>query len=84
MTPPTTIYCIDTSSVIKWYVEEYPPSIFEKLQARIVELIVAGRLRAPKAVFDEVKPGDDCHEWCKAQADLFVEESVEVQKIVSA
>jgi len=81
--PPTTIYCIDTSSIIKWYVEEYPPSIFEGLQERIEELIAAGRLLSPKAVFDEIKPGDDCHKWCKAQTDLFVEESVSVQGIVS-
>jgi len=82
--PPTTIYCIDTSSIIKWYVEEYPPSIFEGLQERIEELIAAGRLRSPKAVLDEIKPGDDCHKWCKAQTDLFVEESISVQEIVRA
>jgi hypothetical protein len=81
--PPTPIYCIDTSSIIKWYVEDYPPSIFEGLQERIEELIAAGRLLSPKAVFDEIKPGDDCHKWCKAQTDLFVEESVSVQGIVS-
>jgi hypothetical protein len=81
---PTTIYCIDTSSIIKWYVEDYPPSIFEGLQDRVEELILAGRLRSPKAVFDEIKPGDDCHKWCKSQTDLFVEESVSVQGIVSA
>jgi hypothetical protein len=81
--PPTTIYCIDTSSIIKWYVEDYPPSIFEGLQERIEELIVAGRLRSPKAVFDEIKSGDDCHEWCKAQTGLFLEESEAVQAIVS-
>jgi hypothetical protein len=50
---------------------------------RIEELIAAGRLLSPKAVFDEIKPGDDCHKWCKAQTDLFVEESVSVQGIVS-
>jgi hypothetical protein len=41
-------------------------------------------LRSPKAVFDEIRPGDDCHKWCKAQTDLFVEESVSVQEIVRA
>jgi hypothetical protein len=80
--PPKTIYCIDTSSIIKWYVEDYPPAIFEGLQERVEELIEAGRLRSPKAVFDEIKPGDDCHKWCKAQTDLFIEESVAVQGIV--
>jgi len=48
----------------------------------VEELIAAGRLRSPKAVFDEIKPGDDCHTWAKGQTDLFVEESVPVQQIV--
>jgi hypothetical protein len=61
MVAPTTIYCIDTSSIFKWYIEVYPPTIFEGLQERIEELIEAGRLRSPKAVLDEIKPGDDCH-----------------------
>jgi Domain of unknown function (DUF4411) len=82
--PPPTIYCIDTSSIIKWYVEDYPPSIFEGLQDRIEELIAAGRLFSPRAVLDEIKPGDDCHKWCKGQDGLFTEESVSVQGIVSA
>jgi hypothetical protein len=43
------------------------------------DLIAAGRLRAPKAVFDEIKPGDDCHKWAKGQSDLFIEESMAVQ-----
>lgn len=81
MAPPI-IYCIDTSSIIKWYVETYPPIIFPRLQARIEELITIGRMRAPKAVFDEIRPGDDCHAWAKGQSELFVEESVAVQAIV--
>jgi hypothetical protein len=79
---PKTIYVIDTSSIIKWHVEEYPPSIFEKLVDRVEELIVQGRLTSPRAVFDEIKPGDDCHTWCKGQTGLFVEESAPVQTIV--
>ena len=82
MADPETIYIIDTSSIIKWYVEEYPPSIFEKLVDRMEELIDQGRLKSPRAVFDEIRPGDDCHTWCKGQTDLFVEESVSVQTIV--
>jgi hypothetical protein len=80
--PASTIYSIDTSSIIKWYVEDYPPSIFETLVDRVEDLIKAGRLRSPKAVFDEIKPGDDCHKWCKGATELFVEESVSVQAIV--
>ncbi|MDQ0473441.1 DUF4411 family protein [Labrys wisconsinensis] len=76
-----SIYCIDTSSILTWYVDIYPPAIFPKLPERIEQLVEVGRMRAPKAVFDEIK-SDDCHKWAKAQTDLFVEESVAVQRIV--
>lgn len=78
----TTIYCIDTSSVFEWYIRRYPPALLPKLPERIEGLIAAGRLRAPKAVLDEIKPGDDCHTWAKGQTDLFVEESTDIQKHV--
>jgi hypothetical protein len=77
-----TIYCIDTSSIFEWYVRTYPPSIFPGLPKRLEGLIAAGRLFSPKAVLDEIRPGDECHKWVKAQADLFVEESVPVQHLV--
>jgi hypothetical protein len=77
-----SIYCIDTSSIFEWFIRTYPPSILPALPDRMEELIAAGRLRAPKAVLDEIKPGDDCYKWAKAQSELFVEESVAVQKIV--
>lgn len=75
-------YCIDTSSILEWYVRRYPPDILPGLPARMEELIAAGRLRAPKIVFDEIKPGDDVHAWAKGQDELFVEESVDVQLVV--
>jgi hypothetical protein len=84
MSQPGAIYCIDTSSIIHWFVEVYPPSIFPGLVGRVEDLIINGRLRAPKAVFDEVRPGDDCHSWAKAQAALFHEESQQVQSVVSS
>jgi hypothetical protein len=77
-----SIYCIDTSSIIGWFVESYPPTIFPGIQARVEELVAAGRMRAPKAVFDEIRPGDDCYMWAKSQSELFVEESAAVQLIV--
>lgn len=79
--PP--VYCIDTSSILVWFVDTYPPTIFPGLLARMEELIDAGRLRSPKAVLDEIRPGDDCHKWCKEQFALFLEEPVAVQRIVS-
>ena len=78
----SAIYCIDTSSILESFVDTYPPSIFPKLPERIEMLIAAGRMRSPKAVLDEIKPGDDCHKWVKGQTDLFVEESGPVQQLV--
>jgi uncharacterized protein DUF4411 len=60
----------------------YPPSIFDTLRDYVGDLVDADRLRSPKAVLDELKPGDDCHEWCKDEDKLFVEESTSVQTIV--
>jgi len=76
--PP--VYCIDTSSVLVWFVETYPPTIFPGLLARVEGLIDAERLCAPKAVLDEIRPGDDCHKWAKAQTALFLEETVAIQR----
>lgn len=80
--PPATRYSIDTSSVFEWFVRRYPPTIFPGLQTRVEDLVSAGRLRSPKAVLGEIRPGDDCHQWAKGQADLFVDEDRSVQVIV--
>jgi hypothetical protein len=82
MSGTPSIYCIDTSSILKWFVDTYPPAIFPGLVTRMENLIDAGRLRAPRAVFDEIRPGDDCHAWARAQTALFLEETVAVQRIV--
>jgi hypothetical protein len=82
MPPALPVYCIDTSSILVWFVDTYPPTIFPGLLARMKALIDAGRLRSPKAVLDEIRPGDECHKWCKEQAALFLEEPVAVQRIV--
>jgi hypothetical protein len=82
--PPAEVssYCIDTSSILLWFIDIYPPSIFPGLTPRIEALIASGRLRAPRVVFDEIRPGDDCYDWAKAQPELFLEEPVDVQRIV--
>jgi hypothetical protein len=82
MPAASSVYCIDTSSILVWFVDTYPPTIFPGLLARMEELVDAGRLRSPKAVLDEIRPGDDCHKWCKEQSALFLEEPVAVQRIV--
>ncbi len=79
------VYCLDTSSAIEWFVRTYPPSILPNLPERMEALIDAGRLRAPKAVLDEIsRIDDDCCKWAKAQTELFIEESIAVQRIVRA
>jgi hypothetical protein len=80
--PSPPIYCIDTSSILEWFVRRYPPELLPSLPAKMEALVTDGRLRAPKAVMDEIRPGDDCHKWAKAQTELFVEESIAVQSIV--
>jgi len=79
-----TVYCIDTSSIFEWFVRRYPPSILPNLPDRMEALMAAGRLKAPKIVLDEIRPGenDPCYLWAKAQTELFVEESQAVQRIV--
>ena len=54
------------------------PGLPERMEA----LIAAGRLRSPRAVLDEIRTGDDCYAWAKAQTDLFIEEATSVQRIV--
>src|ERR1700722_16646500 len=81
--PPPQTYCLDTSSTIEWFVRSYPPSILPNLPERMEALIATDRLRAPKAVLDELtRIDDDCCRWAKAQTGFFLEEPVEVQRIV--
>lgn len=75
-------YVIDTSSIIHWYVETYPPDILPRLPARIEELIAEGRLIAPLVVRDEIRPGDELHTWAKGQDGLFLEEDEAIQRHV--
>jgi hypothetical protein len=82
MSGARSIYCIDTSSILLWFVEIYPPTILPGLVARMEQLVDAGRLRSPKAEFSEIRPGDDCHAWARAQTALFLDEPVAVQRIV--
>jgi hypothetical protein len=82
MAPPQ-VYCLDTSSTIEWYVRRYPPSILPTLPRRVEALVAEGRLRSPRSVLDELnRIDDDCCKWAKAQADLFLEETADVQRVV--
>lgn len=73
-------YVIDTSALIHWYVETYPPILLPKLPDRIEGLIAEGRLVAPIEVESELeRQADDLLEWAKGNPALFVEEDENVQ-----
>jgi hypothetical protein len=79
-------YSIDTSSLIRWYVEHYSPDVFEGLPSRLSALIEEGRLRAIRHIRDgEIRDSEDDEtlaKWCKAQEKLYVDESEEIQEKV--
>ena len=51
---PSQIYYIDTSYILHWFIDTYPPAIFPGVQTRVENLVALERLCAPKTVFDEV------------------------------
>ncbi|MCA9466826.1 MAG: DUF4411 family protein [Nitrospira sp.] len=87
-------YCIDTSSLINWWDEDYSPDVFEGLPDRLSELINEGRLRSIRAVQDEIKDSDpqskeiNLCKWCKAQGDFYLPDDeavqIEVRKIMAS
>jgi hypothetical protein len=78
-------YSIDTSALVDWWVRYYPPQSFPSLVKHVEALIAAGDLRASREVLDELQRQDDeLSKWAKDHADLFVEDSDEVQDAVSA
>jgi hypothetical protein len=55
----TTIYCIDTSTVIDAGERYYPIDIFPAFWDKLDGLIQAGRLKAPQTLIDELEAKDD-------------------------
>jgi len=69
----STIYCIDTSSLIEASTRYYPSSSFPSLWVRLETLINDGRLCAPEEVQGEIAKQDDyLKEWGRAHHGLFV------------
>jgi Domain of unknown function (DUF4411) len=57
-------YCIDTSSIIDAGERYYPPDVFPAFWERLDGLVVAGRLKAPDTLIDELKKkGDEWRDW---------------------
>ena len=88
MPPDPPHYCIDTSSLINWWDEDYSPDVFEGLPDRVAELINAGRLCSTRSVHDEIKDSDpkssqiNLAKWGKRQPGFYLEDDEEVQQKV--
>lgn len=75
-------YCIDTSSLINWWDEDYTPEVLEGLPERLTDLIKEGRLRSTRSVQDEIKDSDSkltLAKWCKSHIDFYMDDDVPVQ-----
>src|SRR5690606_38720415 len=88
MTSSLRHYCIDTSSLINWWDEDYTPEVFEGLPDRLAELIEQGRLISPRAVQDEIKDSDpkvkplSLARWCRGHVAFYLEDDEHVQRHV--
>lgn len=75
-------YCIDTSSLINWWDEDYGPDVFASLPDRLAALIKEGRLHSIRAVHDEIKDSMrpvTLAKWCRSQADFYIEDDEAIQ-----
>ena len=82
MSTPLPHYCIDTSSLINWWDEDYTPEVFEGLPDRLADLIAQGRLRSTRAVQEEIKDGLSkvtLAKWCKSHIDFYIEDDPPAQ-----
>lgn len=90
MTTSLPYYCIDTSSLIHWWDEDYTPEVFEGLPDRLAALINEGRLRSTRSVREEIKDRDSkltLAKWCKSHVDFYIEDDppaqLEVRQIMT-
>ncbi|MGK5112777.1 DUF4411 family protein [Geodermatophilus sp. CPCC 205506] len=76
-----TFYSFDTSAFINGRRDLLRPTVFQTLWKRIEEEIVAGSIRCPDLVRDEIsRREDEVHEWVKAQVGLFVPLEEDIQR----
>jgi hypothetical protein len=77
------VYCIDTSSLIGAFVRHYPQSSFPGFWREFEQLIDAGRVFSPRAVYDELKDrNDDLTAWAKNHDTIFLPPSVDTMVFV--
>lgn len=66
-------YIIDTSSLVKLN-RENPLDVYPSVWKKLETLVTAGRLIAPKEVFNEINQNDDqLSKWAKLQRKMFKE-----------
>ncbi|MBU1199228.1 MAG: DUF4411 family protein [Nanoarchaeota archaeon] len=66
-------YIIDTSSLVKLN-RENPLDVYPSVWKKLESLVTAGRLIAPKEVFNEINQNDDqLTKWAKLQRKMFKE-----------
>lgn len=78
-----TVYCIDTSAVIRSWNEAYPIAHFPTFWQHIGELVAAGRLIAPIEVREELKRIDDgLGKWLGTHKTMFVaiDEAIQIRQ----
>lgn len=78
-----TLYCIDTSAIIRMWNEAYPVAHFPTVWEHLGELVAAGRLIAPIEVREELKRIDDgLSKWLSGHKAMFIaiDEPVQIRQ----
>lgn len=76
-------YSVDTSSLLNGRRDLLPPSTFPTLWGNVEAMIQDGSVRSVDLVRDELAAReDDTYQWAKAQHDLFVPLTADVQVAV--
>jgi hypothetical protein len=71
--PPKPIYCVDTSALIDWLEETYPPEHFPAMIQRVDALIADGRFLISEEVYKESQQSDqETKRWCVPRRDRIV------------
>jgi hypothetical protein len=72
--PHSSVYSVDSSSLMDWQARYFPTDVFGGLVARVEELIRAGRFIAPALVKEEIAAVGtlDLIEWSKDHHAIFV------------
>jgi hypothetical protein len=79
-----TIFCFDTSSLVRAWTEAYPLDAFPTFWDRIDELFEDDRIIAPDEVLRETSKRDDgLHKWLKQRSGLFAAIDDELQESVA-